>query len=82
MKGIKMADKKTVEDLLTSEIKDLYSAEEQLTKAIPKMAKGSNDEKLRTAFSAHPEETENQAQRQVQIAKILGISPPARNASA
>jgi ferritin-like metal-binding protein YciE len=75
MKGIKMADKKTVEDLLTNEIKDLYSAEKQLTKAIPKMAKGSNDEKLQTAFSAHLEETENQAQRLEQIAKILGISP-------
>ena len=39
-----MADKKTIEDLLTDEIKDLYSAEKQLTKAIPKMAKGSNEE--------------------------------------
>ena len=38
-----MADKKTtVKDLLEDEIKDLYSAEKQLTKAIPKMAKGSN----------------------------------------
>ena len=35
-----MADKQTIKDLLTDEIKDLYSAERQLIKAIPKMAKG------------------------------------------
>jgi ferritin-like metal-binding protein YciE len=70
-----MADKKTVQDLLTDEIKDLYSAEKQLTKAIPKMAKGSNDETLQAAFSAHLKETEGQVQRLVQAAEILGISP-------
>jgi ferritin-like metal-binding protein YciE len=70
-----MADKKTIEDLLTDEIKDLYSAEKQLTKAIPKMAKGSNDEKLRAAFRAHLEETRAQVDRLEQVAKILGISP-------
>jgi ferritin-like metal-binding protein YciE len=70
-----MADKKTIEDLLTDEIKDLYSAERQLTRAIPKMAKGSNDEKLRTAFTVHLEETRNQLERLDQVAKILDISP-------
>jgi ferritin-like metal-binding protein YciE len=37
-----MVDKTNVKDLLADEIKDLYSAEKQLTKAIPKMAKSSN----------------------------------------
>jgi len=37
-----MAEKEVLKDLLEDEIKDLYSAEKQLTKAIPKMAKGSN----------------------------------------
>ena len=55
-----MADKKNVKDLLTDEIKDLYSAEKQLTKAIPKMAKGSTDASLREAFTAHLQETRNQ----------------------
>ena len=68
-----MADKNTVKDLLTDEIKDLYSAEKQLTKAIPKMAKGSNDETLRAAFSAHLEETRAQVDRLEQVATILGI---------
>jgi ferritin-like metal-binding protein YciE len=68
-----MGDMKTVEDLLAGEIKDLYSAEKQLTKAIPKMAKGSNDEVLRAAFSAHLDETRAQVDRLEQIATILGI---------
>jgi ferritin-like metal-binding protein YciE len=70
-----MADKKTVKDLLTDEIKDLYSAEKQLTKAIPKMAKGANDEKLRSALSAHLKETQTQVERLEEVAAILGISP-------
>jgi ferritin-like metal-binding protein YciE len=70
-----MPDKKTVQDLLTEEIKDLYSAEKQLTKAIPKMAKGSNDQNLQAAFSAHLKETEEQVKRLEQAAEMLGISP-------
>jgi len=69
-----MADKKTVQDLLADEIKDLYSAEKQLTKAIPKMAKGSNDEKLQAAFSAHLQETEEQVKRLEEAGDLLGIS--------
>lgn len=68
-----MRDMKTVEDLLADEIKDLYSAEKQLTKAIPKMAKGSSDETLRAAFSAHLDETRAQVDRLEQITTILGI---------
>ncbi len=70
-----MADKKTVEDLLEDEIKDLYSAEKQLTKAIPKMAKGSNDSELQAAFRGHLKETEEQVKRLEQAAKILDIKP-------
>lgn len=70
-----MADKKTIQDLLADEIKDLYSAEKQLTKAIPKMAKGSNDAALKEAFSAHLKETEAQVGRLEEAASILGISP-------
>jgi len=69
-----MADKKTVEDLLADEIKDLYSAEKQLTKAIPKMAKGSNDPALEAAFNDHLKETEGQVARLEEAATILKIS--------
>ncbi len=65
----------TIKDLLEEEIKDLYSAEKQLTKAIPKMAKGSNNEELARAFEAHLKETENQVKRLEQIAKLLGTEP-------
>jgi ferritin-like metal-binding protein YciE len=70
-----MADKEGLKDLLEDEIKDLYSAEKQLTKAIPKMAKGANDPALREAFKGHLKETEAQAERLEQIAKILEIKP-------
>jgi ferritin-like metal-binding protein YciE len=70
-----MADKKNVLDLLSDEIKDLYSAERQLTKAIPKMARGSNDAKLKSAFTAHLAETQEQVRRLEQVAEMLGITP-------
>ena len=70
-----MADKNTVKDLLTDEIKDLYSAEKQLTKAIPKMAKGSTDSTLKEAFTAHLKETQRQVVRLEEIAKLLEIKP-------
>ena len=66
-----MADKKTVQDLLKDEIKDLYSAEKQLTKAIPKMAKGSNNPELQAAFQEHLKETEGQVARLEEIAGLL-----------
>jgi ferritin-like metal-binding protein YciE len=70
-----MADKEVLKDLLEDEIKDLYSAEKQLTKAIPKMAKGSNDPQLKAAFTGHLKETEAQAKRLEEIATILEIKP-------
>lgn len=70
-----MAEKEVLKDLLEDEIKDLYSAEKQLTKAIPKMAKGSNDPELREAFKEHLKETEAQVQRLEQIAGVLEIKP-------
>lgn len=68
-----MADKKTVHDLLEDEIKDLYSAEKQLTKAIPKMAKGSKDPALQAALQGHLKETKDQVMRLEEIAGLLKI---------
>jgi ferritin-like metal-binding protein YciE len=72
---ITMADKNTVKDLLADEIKDLYSAEKQLTKAIPKMAKGSTDPTLKEAFTAHLKETQGQVARLEEVAQLLDIKP-------
>lgn len=70
-----MSELSTIKDLLEDEIKDLYSAEKQLTKAIPKMAKGSNNEELSSAFTAHLKETENQVTRLEKVAELLGTEP-------
>jgi ferritin-like metal-binding protein YciE len=70
-----MSELATIKDLLEDNIKDLYSAEKQLTKAIPKMAKGSNNEELSAAFQAHLKETENQIARLEQVAKLLDTTP-------
>jgi ferritin-like metal-binding protein YciE len=70
-----MADKDALKDLLEDEIKDLYSAETQLTKAIPKMAKGANDAALQSAFQGHLQETEAQVKRLEEVADILEIKP-------
>ena len=70
-----MADKNTIKDLLEDEIKDLYSAEKQLTKAIPKMAKGSSEPTLQTAFRDHLQETQNQVARLEEVARMLEMRP-------
>jgi ferritin-like metal-binding protein YciE len=61
-------------DLFELELKDLYSAEKQLTRALPKMAKASTNEDLRQAFESHLEETEGQIERLETIFKQLDIS--------
>ena len=66
---------KTLEDLLTDELKDLYSAENQITKALPKMAKTTQSRELRTAFEEHLRQTENQVRRLERACNDLGISP-------
>jgi ferritin-like metal-binding protein YciE len=68
-----MADKNTIKDLLTDEIKDLYSAEKQLTKALPKMVKGSKDTALKEAFAGHLKETQGQVTRLEEVGQLLGI---------
>ena len=60
---------------MADETKDLYSAEKPLTKAIPKMAKGSHDAALATAFTKHLKETEEQVVRLEEVGKLLDIKP-------
>jgi ferritin-like metal-binding protein YciE len=61
--------------LLTQEIKDLYSAENQLVKALPKMAKAASAAPLRDGFKTHLAETKVHVERLDQIATLLGVSP-------
>jgi ferritin-like metal-binding protein YciE len=65
----------SIDKLLTEELKDLYSAENQITKALPKMAKAASSSELRKAFEHHLKETEGHVQRLEQIFEMLGGSP-------
>ena len=62
----------TLHEMLVDEIKDLYHAEKQLTKALPKMAKAANHEDLREAFEMHLEETHEQITRLEEVFEALG----------
>lgn len=66
---------KDLKDLFEHQLKDLFSAESQLIKALPKMAKNANDEKLKKAFESHLEETKEHKSRIEVICKELNISP-------
>ena len=63
----------TIEDLFVHEMSDLYSAEKQLTKALPKLAKAANNQALIEAFEEHLSETENQVARLEKIAELGGF---------
>jgi ferritin-like metal-binding protein YciE len=65
----------TLRDLYLDELKDLWSAEKQLVKAIPKMAKAANDPELVKAFQTHLRQTERQVERLERIFEELGESP-------
>lgn len=62
-------------DALVDEIKDLYNAEKQLTKALPKLAKASTNDELREAFESHLEETHNQITRLERVFELLDEKP-------
>ena len=62
-----------LEELLIDELKDLYSAENQIVKALPKMAKAASSPELKRAFERHLEETRRQVERLNQIGEQLEI---------
>ncbi len=66
-----MADK-DLNDLFLDTLKDIYYAEKQIYKSLPKMAKAANSDKLRAAFEKHEGETETQIERLEKIFEIIG----------
>jgi ferritin-like metal-binding protein YciE len=64
-----------LKDVLLDELRDMYSAENQLVKALPKMAKGAKDATLKKLFADHLEETKGQVMRLKQVFEILGEKP-------
>lgn len=66
---------KNLKDLFEHQLKDLYSAENQILEALPKMQKSANDDKLKKAFEKHLKETQGQVKRLEEICDKLGIKP-------
>ncbi|MCE4372157.1 ferritin-like domain-containing protein [Xanthomonas hortorum] len=64
---------KTIEELFIHELSDIYSAEKQLTKSLPRLARAATEPKLVEAFKVHLEETQGQIERIDQIVELLGI---------
>jgi len=65
----------SLRELYVDELRDLYNAETQLTKALPKMAKASSSSELRQAFEEHLRQTSEQVSRLEQIFEMLGEKP-------
>jgi ferritin-like metal-binding protein YciE len=66
------AKQKTLEDLFLITLKDIYNAEKQILRALPKMAKAAESDELRQAFETHRTETEGQVQRLEQVFEQMG----------
>jgi hypothetical protein len=67
---------KTLDDLFLETLKDIYYAERKILKALPKMARGAEDAKLKAAFEKHRDQTEEHVARLQQVFELLG--KPAR----
>lgn len=72
----------SLKSLLEDQIKDLYSAENQLVKALPQMAEKATSETLRAAFEGHLEETRGQLERLAEAATILETKPGGKTCKA
>jgi Mn-containing catalase len=71
-------DPEAIEDLLAEQLADLLSAEGQLVKALPKMAKAANSDALRDAFEQHLEETRGHVDRLKEVFTLLGVTAKAK----
>ncbi|WP_055045620.1 YciE/YciF ferroxidase family protein [Devosia sp. A16] len=71
-----MATEKTLDDLFLDTLKDIYYAEKQILKALPKMARAAQSPELKAGFEQHLEETEGHVERLEQVFELIG--KPAR----
>lgn len=76
-----MADK-TLQDLFVTTLKDIYHAEKQILKALPKMAKNAESAELKEAFEHHRDETKGQVERLEQVFKLMDMKPTAKTCEA
>jgi ferritin-like metal-binding protein YciE len=73
---------KSLEDLFVNLLKDIYYAEKQILKALPKMAKKADSDELRQAFEHHLEETKGQVERLEQVFALCELRPTAKTCTA
>lgn len=73
---------KSLKDLVIDGVKDMYNAENQLTKALPKLAKKASSDTLREALEEHLKETENHIKRLENVFKELDIAPRGKTCEA
>jgi ferritin-like metal-binding protein YciE len=73
---------KTLSDLFYDTLKDIYFAERQILKSLPKLAKSAKSEELKSAFLTHREETEGHVERLQQIFEMIGKRAQARTCEA
>ena len=72
----------TLEQLYISELRDLYSAENQLLKALPKMAKAASSEELKDGFEKHLEQTKGHVRRLEEVFEALDENPKGKTCRA
>jgi ferritin-like metal-binding protein YciE len=72
LKEASMAKEMTLNDLFYDTLKDIYFAERQILKALPKMARAAQSEQLKQGFQKHKEQTEGQIERLQQVFEIIG----------
>lgn len=77
-----MAKLSSLNELFVEELKDLYDAEHQLTKALPKMAEAATNSQLKTAFTSHLRETEGHIERLEQVFNLVGEKPSRKTCKA
>jgi ferritin-like metal-binding protein YciE len=68
------AKQKTLNDLFIDQLKDIYYAEKQILKTLPKMAKAAQAAEVKKAFETHRDETEGQIERLEQVFELAGVA--------
>jgi ferritin-like metal-binding protein YciE len=82
MRRIDAMKLETLKDLFVEELRDLYSAENQILKALPKMEKAATSPQLKAAFQEHLEQTEGHVERLEKIFSKLGEKPSGKTCKA
>lgn len=76
------AQTKTMDDLFLDTLKDIYYAEKQILKTLPKMAKAAQSPELKKAFETHRDETEGHVERLTEVFELIGKAPRGKTCDA